>query len=234
MEKILIIDDDRKLVKNIQEYLQVDGYQIYIAFDGLMGIEKFKDVQPDIVILDLMMPILSGLDVCKELRKESSVPIIILTAKGEETDVVVGLEIGADDYLTKPFSLRELSARIRANLRRVDILKKERLSPQNELMFKNLYINLPKCEVIKNGKKLSLTATEFNLLKLLASNPGRLFSRDELLDEVRGKESTPFDRSIDFHISHLRQKIENDPKNPFFIKTIWGMGYKFEEEECSE
>ena len=234
MEKILIIDDDRKLVKNIQEYLQGDGYQIYIAFDGLMGIEKFKEVNPNIIILDLMMPGLSGLDVCKELRKESSVPIIILTAKGEETDVVVGLEIGADDYLTKPFSLRELSARIKANLRRVDIVKKEKLSPKNELMFKNLYINFPKCEVIKNGKKLSLTATEFNLLKHLASNPGRLFSRDELLDEVRGKESTPFDRSIDSHISHLRQKIENDPKNPFFIKTIWGMGYKFEEEECSE
>ena len=229
--KILIIDDDQKLVGMVKNYLEKDGYEIFTAFDGAEGINKIESQRPDLVILDLMLPKLDGLEVCRLTRKESSIPILMLSAKGEEADIVVGLELGADDYLSKPFSLRELSARVKAILRRVSKLKEDEKSKKKILKYKILQIDFQKHEVTINGEKTELTATEFALLEMLATNPGRVFTRDQLLDGVRGRELTPFDRSIDIHISHLRQKIEPDPKEPTYIKTVWGVGYKFEDEE---
>ena len=228
MNKILIIDDDARLVKNVETYLEDFGYQTEGAFNGMEGLQKVKSFQPDLVILDLMMPELDGLEVCREIRKDNAVPVIMLTARGEESDIVSGLEVGADDYLTKPFSLRELAARIKANLRRTTESKSA--SPKEKsLVYGSLIIDPSKREVYKNKKKVYLTSTEFNLLWILASQPGIVFNRDRLLDEVRNRELELFDRSIDAHISHLRKKIEDSPKNPHYIVTVWGTGYKFQE-----
>ncbi|MEI6125032.1 MAG: response regulator transcription factor [Pseudomonadota bacterium] len=233
MQKILIIDDDARLVENVQMYLKDFGYLIEAAFNGMDGLEKVRAFQPDLVILDLMMPKINGLEVCREIRRESIIPIIMLTARGEESDVVAGLEVGADDYLTKPFSLRELAARIKARLRHT--AKSESTSDQKKavLVCGELTIDYAKREVYKTlGKEqtiISLTSTEFNLLWFMASQPGVVFDRDKLLDELRNRELEPFDRSIDAHISHLRKKIEDAPKNPRYIITVWGAGYKFQD-----
>jgi DNA-binding response OmpR family regulator len=229
MDKILIIDDDIKLVRNIETYLKDFGYQTEAALDGMEGLEKVKSFQPDLVILDLMMPELDGLEVCKEIRKDNQVPVLMLTARGKESDIVVGLEVGADDYLTKPFSLRELVARIKANLRRTKAVQAVPASKEKPLVYGDLVIDLAKREVTKKKKKIILTSTEFDLLWLLASNPGIVFSRDRLLDELRERELEPFDRSVDAHISHLRKKIEDSPKDHKYILTVWSTGYKFRE-----
>lgn len=229
MYKILIIDDDIKLVKNIETYLKEFGYKTEAALDGIEGLKKVKSFQPDLVILDLMMPEMDGLEVCKEIKKDNPVPILILTARGKESDIVVGLEVGADDYLTKPFSLRELVARIKANLRRTKAVQVVAPSKAKVLTCGDLVIDPAKREVIKKKKNINLTSTEFDLLWLMASNPGIVFSRDRLLDELRERELEPFDRSIDAHISHLRKKIEDSPKNPQYILTVWSTGYKFRE-----
>lgn len=229
MNKILIIDDDARLVKNIEIYLKDFDYRTEGAFNGIEGLQKVKSFQPDLVILDLMMPELDGFEVCREIRKDNPVPIIMLTARGEESDIVVGLEVGADDYLTKPFSLRELAARIKSNLRRTTAIQTSSAIKEKTLVFGDLSIDPSKREVSKKNKKISLTSTEFNLLWLLASQPGIVFSRDRLLDELRNRELELFDRSIDAHISHLRNKIEDNPKNPRYILTVWGTGYKFQD-----
>ena len=229
MDKILIIDDDAKLVKNIETYLKDFGYRTEAAYNGREGLQKVKSFQPDLVILDLMMPELDGLEVCREIRKENPVPILMLTARGEESDIVSGLEVGADDYLTKPFSLRELAARVKANLRRTTLLKDTAITKEKTLVYGDLLIDPSKREVYKQKKKIYLTATEFDLLWLLASQPGIVFSRDRLLDEVRNRELELFDRSIDAHISNLRKKIEDFPKNPQYVVTVWGTGYKFQD-----
>ena len=227
MDKVLIIDDDVRLVDNIKTYLKDIGYRTEGAFNGLEGLKKLQSFQPDLVILDLMMPELDGLEVCREIRKDNSVPVIMLTARGEESDIVAGLEVGADDYLTKPFSLRELAARVKAGLRRTTAGKSAATSQEKTLVYGTLIIDPSKREVYKEKRKIYLTSTEFNLLWLLASQPGIVFSRDRLLEEVRNRELELFDRSIDAHISHLRKKIEDNPKNPQYIVTIWGTGYKF-------
>jgi len=230
-KKVLIIDDDKKLFSMVKNYLERDGYIISGAFDGEAGLDLSQKDNPDLIILDLMLPKIDGLEVCREIRKKSNVPILILSARGEETDVVVGLEVGADDYISKPFSLRELSARVRALLRRSGKTIQKEKSRNDILKFKTFSINLKKHEVIVDEEKIELTATEFALLTLLASNPGRVFTRDQLLDEIRGRELTPFDRSVDIHISHLRQKINDTAKEPVYIITVWGVGYKFSEPE---
>ena len=229
MDKILIIDDDIKLIKNIEAYLKDFGYKIEAALNGVEGLQKAKSFQPDLVILDLMMPEMDGLEVCKEIRKDNPVPILMLTARGKESDIVAGLEVGADDYLTKPFSLRELAARIKATLRRTKAVQAVPVSKEKPLVYGDLIIDPAKREVMKKKKKITLTSTEFDLLWLLASNPGIVFSRDRLLDEVRERELEPFDRSIDAHISHLRKKIEDSPRDPEYILTVWSTGYKFRE-----
>jgi two-component system OmpR family response regulator len=230
MNKILIIDDDARLVKNVKTYLSDFDYHIEGALNGMDGLEKVKTFQPDLIILDLMMPKMDGLEVCREIRKNNQVPIIMLTARGEESDVVAGLEVGADDYLTKPFSLRVLAARVKANLRRTATAAQSAPSSQEATITKgDLTIDPSKREVYKKKQKITLTNTEFNLLWLLASQPGIVFSRDRLLDELRNRELELFDRSIDAHISNVRKKIEDSPKNPRYIVTVWGTGYKFQE-----
>lgn len=228
MQKILIIDDDVRLVKNVETYLKDFGYRIEAAFNGSDGLQKVKSFLPDLIVLDLMMPGLDGLEVCREIRKDNTVPIIMLTARGEESDVITGLEMGADDYLPKPFSLRELTARIKAALRRTAAEQKAPTATKKMLVFGDLAINPVTREVTKKKKSIMLTNTEFKLLVLFASNPGVVFSRDRLLDEVRDRELEPFDRSIDAHVSNLRHKIEDAPKKPRYIITVWGAGYKFQ------
>ena len=230
MNKILIIDDDARLVKNVETYLADFDYHIEGALNGMEGLEKVKTFQPDLIILDLMMPKMDGLEVCREIRKENQVPIIMLTARGEESDVVAGLEVGADDYLTKPFSLRVLAARVKANLRRTTTVALTTPSPQETTIIRgDLTIDPSKREVYKKKARITLTNTEFNLLWLLASQPGIVFSRDKLLDDLRNRELELFDRSIDAHISNVRKKIEDSPKSPRYIVTVWGTGYKFQD-----
>ncbi len=230
MNKILIIDDDARLVKNVETYLADFDYHIEGSLNGMEGLEKVKTFQPDLIILDLMMPKMDGLEVCREIRKDNQVPIIMLTARGEESDVVAGLEVGADDYLTKPFSLRVLAARVKANLRRTTTAPSTIHSPQETTIMRgDLTIDPSKREVYKKKVKITLTNTEFNLLWLLASQPGIVFSRDKLLDELRNRELELFDRSIDAHISNVRKKIEDSPKSPRYIVTVWGTGYKFQD-----
>jgi DNA-binding response OmpR family regulator len=230
MNKLLIIDDDARLVKNVLTYLKDFDYLIESAFNGIEGLEKVKSFNPDLIILDLMMPGLDGLEVCREIRKDNQVPIIMLTARGEESDVVSGLEVGADDYLTKPFSLRELAARVKANLRRSTTSATITSPKVTTITHGELTIDPSKREVYKKNELLTLTSTEFNLLLLLASQPGIVFSRDRLLEELRNRELELFDRSIDAHISNVRKKIEDSPKNPRYIVTVWGTGYKFQEQ----
>jgi len=229
MNKLLLIDDDAHLVKNVLTYLKDFDYHIESAFNGIEGLEKVKSFNPDLIILDLMMPGLDGLEVCREIRKDNQVPIIMLTARGEESDVVSGLEVGADDYLTKPFSLRELAARVKANLRRSTTSATVVPPKVTTITQGDLTIDPSKREVYKKKELLTLTSTEFNLLWLLASQPGIVFSRDRLLEELRNRELELFDRSIDAHISNVRKKIEDSPKSPRYILTVWGTGYKFQE-----
>jgi len=225
--KILIVDDNPKIVELVRLYLEKDGYRVFVAYDGLEALEVARQKQPDLIVLDLLLPGMDGLDVCRILRAESEVPIIMLTAKSTEEDKLVGLELGADDYLTKPFSPRELVARIRAVLRRVG---KEAAQGPAELRFADLLIDRRSHEVQVRGEPVHLTPTEFRLLEVLAREPGRAFTRLELLDRVFGYDFEGFERTVDVHIKNLRKKIEPDPKEPTHIKTVYGVGYKFNED----
>ncbi len=234
MPKILIIDDDVRLVENLTKYMQDFGFEIDSALNGVQGLEKAAAFAPDLIVLDLMMPGLDGVEVCREIRRSSTIPVIMLTARTDEADVVAGLEVGADDYITKPFSLRELVARIKARLRHDRF---ERMSQANKDVITHgiLTVDSVRREVYKQDvhdpqvqHRIVLTGTEFNLLWLLASNPGVVFSREKLLEDLRSRELESFDRSIDAHISHLRRKIEDSPKTPRYIITVWGAGYKFQ------
>ncbi|MBC7251631.1 MAG: response regulator transcription factor [Anaerolineae bacterium] len=225
--KILVVDDNPKIVELVRLYLEKDGYRVFVAYDGLEALEVARQKQPDLIVLDLLLPGMDGLDVCRILRAESEVPIIMLTAKSTEEDKLVGLELGADDYLTKPFSPRELVARIRAVLRRVG---KEAAQGPAELRFADLLIDRRSHEVQVRGEPVHLTPTEFRLLEVLAGEPGRAFTRLELLDRVFGYDFEGFERTVDVHIKNLRKKIEPDPKEPTFIKTVYGVGYKFSED----
>ncbi|KYH32107.1 response regulator transcription factor [Neomoorella mulderi] len=225
-KKILIIEDEEKIATMIQQYLLKEQFAVLIAADGVMGLKKARQEKPDLIILDLMLPGLSGLDVCREIRKESQVPIIMLTAKAEEIDKLLGLELGADDYITKPFSLAELAARIRAVLRRSGGQEQ----PKNTVQTRgDLTIDFSGLQVYKKGQPLNLTPTEFNLLSVLFRHPGRVYSRLQLLDAALGEAYQGYERSIDTHISNLRRKIEDDPANPRYILTVYGVGYKFGE-----
>jgi two-component system OmpR family response regulator len=234
MQKILIIDDDTRLVENVTKYMHDFGFQVDTALNGLEGLEKASSFAPDLIVLDLMMPGLDGVEVCREIRKTSTTPIIMLTARVDETDIVAGLEVGADDYITKPFSLRELVARIKARLRH-DRLEHTSQAHKEVMTYGVLTIDSSRREVYRTDiqnpqtqQKIILTGTEFNLLWLLASNAGIVFSREKLLEDLRSRELEAFDRSIDAHISHLRKKIEDNPKTPRYIITVWGTGYKFQ------
>lgn len=226
-EKILVVDDERNIVELVKYNLEKEGYEVICAYDGFEAVTLAKQERPDLIILDIMLPGQGGLDVCRLLRKESSVPIIMATAKGEEMDKILGLELGGDDYITKPFSPRELVARVKAILRRTSMKPDEK----DEFAFGELAINLVKHEVRRNGDVVDLKPKEFDLLKLLATNPGKVFTRESLLEQLWGYDYLGDTRTVDVHMRRLRQKIEQDASTPKFLKTIHGLGYKFHFDE---
>jgi DNA-binding response OmpR family regulator len=219
-EHILVIDDDQKLNTLLQEYLGGLGYRVTAACLPSAGLDMLKRGKPDLVILDIMLPEMSGLEVCKEIRKSTSVPVIMLTARGGVMDRIVGLELGADDYLPKPFEPRELAARIKSVLRRADP------APVQSIRLGCLEIDCETHVARLAGSPLSLTTMEFELLCLFARHPGKILSRDRILDAIRGIDWTAFDRSVDVLVGRLRQKLNEDPRNPKWIVTIRGAGYK--------
>ena len=226
---ILIIDDDEKLNRLLTDFLSEFGFKILTATHPEDGLKKLNRKSPDLVILDVMLPGMDGFEVCKTIRQHSLVPIIMLTARGELMDKVVGLELGADDYLPKPFEPRELVARIHSVLRRSKKIDKTR--PQ---FFDRLEIDFSRHIVKVDGDVADLTTNEFAALALLAGNPGKVFNRDEILQELRGIDCDAFNRSVDITMSRLRQKLNDDPKNPAFIKTVWGTGYVFVGEQTDK
>ncbi len=228
MQKILLIDDDEKLGTLLSSYFERFDLELIAATLPSVGLEKLQSEQPDLVILDVMLPEQDGFEVCRTIRKSSSVPIIMLTARGEVTDRIVGLEIGADDYLPKPFEPRELVARIQNVMRR----SSGRAQDGDELRYKDLVVNVERHTVELEGQLLELTTMEFQLLALFAANPGRTYSRDEILNELRGIDAQIFSRSVDILVSRLRQKLNDTTKQARFIKTVWGTGYTFVGEEA--
>ncbi len=231
--KILVVEDDRTLLDVLQYNLLKEGYRVVTAVDGLQAIEAARSEPPDIIILDIMLPELDGFEVCRVLRKEMTTPILMLTAKTGEIDKVVGLELGADDYLTKPFSLRELLARIRAMLRRAEMMKQEASSTEDTMLpvvkIGNLEIDFARHQVSRGKAVVALSHKEFDLLAFLARNRGQVFGRDHLMEKVWGYDYVGDIRTVDVHIRWLRQKIEDDPSHPVHLLTVRGVGYKFEE-----
>lgn len=225
-KKVLVVDDDVKTVGLVRLYLDRDGYQVLIAYDGVEALRLARENQPDIIILDLMLPDIDGLEVCRRLRRESEVPIIMLTARTTDTDKLTGLDLGADDYVTKPFSPRELVARVRAVLRR---LPGER--GLAEIKTGELSMNFATHEAWFAGKPLNLTNVEFRILGVLAREPGRVFTRTSLIEGALGYDFEGFERTVDVHILNLRRKLEPDPSHPRYIKTVYGVGYKYVGEE---
>lgn len=227
--KILIIDDDQKLNERLTRYLPQFGFDVISATHPAEGLRLLKLEMPELVILDLMLPEMDGFEVCRRIREDHSTPIIMLTARGEVTDRIVGLELGADDYVPKPFEPRELVARIKTVLRRsCETVKKEIMN------FGPLSIDFQKHLVSLDGERLDLTSAEFEILALFMKKAGKVFTRDAILDQVRGIEWETFNRSIDVLISRLRQKLQDDPRNPRFIKTVWGTGYMFVGDQTDE
>jgi two-component system alkaline phosphatase synthesis response regulator PhoP len=225
-KKVLVIDDEPKIVDICQDYLQAAGFEVVRAGDGLHGLAAARSEKPDLIVLDLMLPGLDGLDVCRTLRKEGDIPIIMLTARVEETDRLIGLELGADDYMTKPFSPRELVARVRSVLRR----SQGSLQVSNILRAADLEIHLDSRRVNRSGTNIELSRIEFNLLEILAQHPGQTFSRDQLLDRLHGIAFAGFERSINAHVKNLRRKLEPDARQPRYVLTVYGVGYKFNDE----
>ncbi len=219
---ILVIEDDGNIRELLRLYLEQEGYAVETAQDGLEGLRAFKRVHPDLVLLDLMMPVMDGTQVMKELRAQSKVPVIMLTAKGETFDKVAGLELGADDYVTKPFEMRELIARVRAVLRRYD-----KDDAPRKLEFDNLIIDKESYNIIVKGEKMEIPPKEIELLYFLASSPNRVFTRAQLLDDVWGFDYFGDTRTVDVHVKRLREKLQG-VSDQWEIKTVWGVGYKFE------
>ena len=226
MATILIVDDEEPIQELLRFNLEKEGYKVYAAKDGSEALQRLEKEKPDLVVLDVMLPGMDGLEVCRQLRQNPrfrDLPVIMLTAKGEEIDKVLGLELGADDYMTKPFSPRELVARIRARLRRTKTSEQE----NTEIARRDLVMDLTRFEVTVRGGETELTPKEFELLRVLATHPGKVYSRDELLERIWGYEYVGDTRTVDVHVRHLRQKIELDPSNPEYIETLRGIGYRF-------
>ncbi|MBM4159941.1 MAG: response regulator transcription factor [Ignavibacteria bacterium] len=225
-ERILIIEDDESILMGLEDDLKMEGFEIDTARDGLAGLSRAKERRHDLIVLDIMLPRMSGFDVCRQLRQEGiTIPILMLTARGREADKVLGLELGADDYVTKPFSPRELLARINAILRRV----KQTRQGIEVARFGDVEIDFRKYEVRKGNRPVYLTSLEFALLRHLINSKGEVLSRDAILDEVWGKEVYVDNRTVDTHIAHLRKKLEDDPAEPRYIQGVRGVGYKFHE-----
>lgn len=228
---ILIVEDDIEIIDLLTIHMKDLNANVHVADNGRLGLKKAMEFDYDLILLDLSIPELSGIEVCKELRKTKNTPIIMVTAKSEEIDKVLGLEIGADDYITKPFSVRELKARAKAVMRRTDISnKKTENASSNEMVFGDLIINVEMRRVTLNGHKVELSPKEFDLLILLASHPGRSYSRSELLDVVWGYNFSGYEHTVNSHVNRLRAKIEPDMSNPLYVLTTWGIGYRFNEE----
>jgi len=219
---VLIVDDDIKLTKLLKNYFEKEDFLTFLAHDGEQALQRVWSQKPDIIVLDLMLPDLDGWEVCRRIRKESDVPIIMLTARDEESDRLIGLEIGADDYVTKPFSPREVVARAKVVLRRV---RKAHSKPEN-IKFGTIRVDGESHQVTDNGKLLEITPTEFKILELLAANQNKVFSRMQIVEQVQGYAFDGYERTIDAHIKNLRRKIEDNPKEPRYIQTVYGVGYK--------
>jgi DNA-binding response OmpR family regulator len=222
--KILVVEDEPNMVVGLRDNFEFEGYEVITAGDGVEGLKRALEESPDLVVLDVMMPRMSGLEVCKQLRaKRASLPIIMLTARGQEVDKVVGLELGADDYVTKPFSIRELLARVKAVLRRTSVIPKD----QEQHSFGDVEVDLRRCRVLKSGKALDVSSKEFELLKYFISHSGETLSRHRLLEDVWGYEHYPTTRTVDTHLVRLRQKLEPNPEEPQYFLTVHGTGYRF-------
>ena len=222
---VLIVEDDRNIAELLQMYLEKEGYAVTTANDGGQGLSKFRAIKPDLVLLDVMMPVMDGWSVCKAIRAESQTPVIMLTAKGETEDKVNGLKLGADDYITKPFEMKEVLARIEAVLRRSSGITTEK--KQRQIVFDKLVIDMDAFELLVNGKKVDTPPKEMELLFYLASSPNRVYTRNQLLDEVWGFDYFGDSRTVDVHVKRLREKLEGVSER-WSLKTVWGVGYKFE------
>ena len=221
MDRILIVDDEPKIVRLVRDYLEHAGFAVTVARDGREALMRARTDPPDLVVLDLGLPELDGLDVTRSLRRDSSVPIIMLTARDDETDTVLGLELGADDYVTKPFSPRELVARVRA------VLRRQASDSSGELLRAgNLTLDLPRLRATVDDRVVPLTATEFQLLATMAGQPGRVFTRSQLLDAIHGVAFESYERAIDAHVKNIRRKLESDPRSPRYLLTVYGVGYR--------
>jgi DNA-binding response OmpR family regulator len=230
--RILLVDDEQSIQTLLSYPLRKEGYEVVQAADGQQALDRFGEDSFDLVVLDLMLPGLDGLEVCRRLRSRSSVPIIMLTARSEEIDKVLGLELGADDYITKPFSLREFSSRIKATLRRAEMSRlSEAATQEAPLEVGELRIDLPKRSIRLRGQEIQLTYVEFEILATLARAPGRVFTRDMLLNRIWGDSAFRDPRTIDVHIRHLREKLERDAKDPDYLFTVRGVGYRFRDGE---
>ena len=223
-KKALVVEDDANIAELLMLYLEKDGFEVSIAHDGGKGVTMFNELKPDLVLLDVMMPIMDGFQVCREIRKSSSVPIIMLTAKGETSDKVMGLDSGADDYVTKPFEVKELLARIHAVMRRTEA---DEAPKEKKLSYDKLIVNLDSYELIVNGAKVDTPPKEMELLYHLAASPNIVFTRNQLLDEVWGFDYFGDSRTVDVHIKRLREKLEG-VSDQWSLQTVWGVGYKFE------
>ena len=228
--KILVVDDDKNICELLRLYLEKEGYETQICYDGESALACFEEWNPDLVLLDIMMPMLDGWETCRKIRATSQVPIIMLTAKGETFDKVLGLELGADDYIVKPFDTKEVVARIKAVLRRTGQAPKEGVQGEKCIEYDNLSLDLSQYKLKVRGQTIEAPPKEMELLYFLASHPGRVFTRDQLLDEVWGFEYYGDSRTIDVHVKRLREKLEG-ASDEWSLKTVWGVGYKFEVKE---
>ena len=226
MARILVVDDEKVMVKGIRFNLETEGYEVDVGYNGREAVDKARATDYDLIILDLMMPELDGLEACMEIRAFSTVPIIMLTARSQDNDKLLGFEYGADDYITKPFNILEVKARVKALLRRASTVRKQ--EEDNRLSGGGLTIDTASRRTWKEGQAVELTAREFDLLELLMKNPGRVYSREQLLDLVWGYEYTGEYRTVDVHIRRIREKVEADPANPELLRTKWGVGYYFD------
>ena len=222
MTTVLVVDDERRIAQIARDYLEHAGFAVITASEGRDALARARADHPDLVVLDLGLPNVDGLDVAKTLRRESDVPIIMLTARVDESDRLIGLAVGADDYITKPFSPRELVARVQAVLRRT-----RGGSSADVIRVGDLIVDIPRLKVTRDNKSIELTATEFQLVSTMARHPGRVFTRAQLLDAVRGVEVDAFERAIDAHIKNIRRKLERDSRKPRYVLTVYGVGYKF-------
>ncbi|MFD1736505.1 response regulator transcription factor [Bacillus salitolerans] len=230
MEKdtILIVEDEREIGELVRDYLHIDGYKVILSFDGEDGMLAFEKEQPSLVVLDIMLPKLNGIEVCRKIRSVSNIPIIMMSAKKSDTDKIIGLGIGADDYITKPFSPSELVARIKAQLRRYHQFSVQSIPQNRTLKVQDLEIDIQGYNVYVSGNQIELSGKEFQLLHYLAANTGQVFSKEQLFNQIWGYDTYGDMNTVTVYIRKIREKIEFDPSNPTYIKTVWGIGYKFD------